>query len=299
MNDAPEINIRLDATDMEQAAAPYVLKWMTRDSEEWSRLGANIEQEFQSLIDATKSKPDQHVRDTWTGQWARSNRLTPEFLAPANKAGALEWGERILISGAASHPRTRILCLSRSIEALAPSSVLEIGSGDGLNLFALAGAHPDIAFSGLELTQSGVEAAKACRDGQAPPNHLIDYSPDPVRDRTAYRRIAFRQGNAADMPFEEGEFDLVISCVALEQMNAIKERVLREIQYVTKDWVVMIEPFRDFNDTPMRAEYCDAHDYFDARVDDLKTFGLKPVFVSTDMPQKLAYWTTWVIAKTV
>jgi len=70
------------------------------------------------------------------------------------------WRGQHLLFDAAGAPRFRSLIYGAVIEILKPHRVLEVGSGDGINLLMLAGAFPQTSFTGLELTASGLAAAR-------------------------------------------------------------------------------------------------------------------------------------------
>ena len=69
----------------------------------------------------------------------------------------------------------------------------------------------------------------------------------PLADPTAFRRIRFCQGNAPSLPFADGEFDLVTTVLALEQMERVREQALAEVARVACRHTLMIEPFREVN----------------------------------------------------
>ena len=72
---------------------------------------------------------------------------------------------------AAGGPRTRISGIQNTLSFLKPSNVLDVGCGDGLNLFALACALPGIEFAGLALTPAGV--AMALRFQKCPSSLMV------------------------------------------------------------------------------------------------------------------------------
>jgi ubiquinone/menaquinone biosynthesis C-methylase UbiE len=177
--------------------------------------------------------------------------------------------------------------MMRVIEQLRPKSVLEVGCGMGINLFVLAARFPDISFHGIDLTASGIKAIEDMSMQHSLPQHLLDYSPEASQDPTANRRIQVRQGSAAEMPYDDGSFDLVYSISALEQMEAIRPSVMAELKRVSSGHVAMVEAFRDWNRWGMRRNYIVAQDYFACRLRDLPGYGLSPAFVTDDIPSKV------------
>ena len=110
---------------------------------------------------------------------------------------------------------------------------------------------------------------------------------DPIIDRTAHRNVKLRQGDASKLPFRDGEFDLVFSFLALEQMQSVRDKALSEIARVTARNTINIEPFRDYNQLTIQKHYREARGYLDLHVNELTAFGLKPIFTFDDWPQKL------------
>ncbi|MGH7817101.1 MAG: class I SAM-dependent methyltransferase, partial [Candidatus Binatia bacterium] len=177
--------------------------------------------------------------------------------------------------------------LMRLIARLKPATVLEVGCGNGLNLFILAGRFPGIRFTGIELTTGGVAAAEAVRALPELPQAVQDFAPEPLLDPKPFDRIEILCGNAAALPFPDRSFDLLMTSLALEQMEQIRPRALAEIARVAKSHTAMVEPFFEWNATGSRRDYIVANDYFSGRISDLPGFGLTPVFSTADMPCKL------------
>lgn len=215
---------------------------------------------------------------------------------PAN-GSPWEWDDvRVLASNIAG-ARARLWFLMRAIALLNPRSVLEIGSGPGVNLLPLACRFPHIRFEGVELSTGGIEKSRASQEEETLPAGLQSFSPEPVVDLTAHRRVRFTKGSAAELPFRDGEFDLVYSSLALEQMEPIRHQALKEFARVTGRHAVMIEPFADVNTTSLRRAYVAAHDYFQGAVGDLPNYGLHPLWTTRDMPQKLWLGTALVVSE--
>ncbi|KON29287.1 hypothetical protein AC480_03400 [miscellaneous Crenarchaeota group archaeon SMTZ1-55] len=72
--------------------------------------------------------------------------------------------------------------------------VLDLGTGTGLLAIELAKTMPDLEVIGLDLSDVALEVARK----------NLQESEQPLR-------ISFKKGDAEDMPFEEGVFDLVVS----------------------------------------------------------------------------------------
>lgn len=197
------------------------------------------------------------------------------------------WQGAGMYARAIATKRVHMLFLLRAIARLKPASVLEVGCGNGLNLFILAGRFPDVRFTGIELTAGGVAAAEAVRALPELPETIQTFSPEPLADAKPFDRIRIVRGTAAAMPFHDGEFDLVFTSLALEQMEQIRWKALAEIRRVACKHTAMVEPFFDWNATGPRRDYIVANDYFSGKISDLPRFGLTPIFTTADMPCKL------------
>jgi SAM-dependent methyltransferase len=198
-----------------------------------------------------------------------------------------EWGEAGLVVRRYGLGRVHLLAMARIIRALGARTVLEVGSGTGINLFVLAALLPEVAFAGIELTATGVAQAQSVVQAATLPARLADYCPAPVADAQAHRRIDVRRGNALDLPFQAGAFDLVFTRQALEQMDMIRAPALAQIARVARSHVLLVEPFADANRDRLRRAYVAAKDYFSLPVTGLEAFGIAPVFTSRAFPQNI------------
>ena len=83
-----------------------------------------------------------------------------------------QWRLRRALAPEVGGSRFRLLLIGRMLEKLAPGSVLEVGSGNGINLLSLAGAYPQVRLAGIELTEAGHRAALATRERPALPEAI-------------------------------------------------------------------------------------------------------------------------------
>lgn len=208
-----------------------------------------------------------------------------------------EWrGERYSASDLGG-TRVRQLLLVRLLERLRPRRVLEVGCGNGVNLMLLAGRFPEVSFTGADLTREGPRVARGLQREPLLPKPMQDYAPLPLADPTAFRRVAFVSADAARLPFRDGAFDLVITILALEQMERVREPALREVARVAGRHTVMIEPFAELNERGGRLHYAVARDYFRGRIADLPRYGLAPRLALDDFPQEAFLGACLVLAE--
>ncbi|MBN1558069.1 MAG: class I SAM-dependent methyltransferase [Lentisphaerae bacterium] len=291
--------VSVEAVDLANEAlaevyAPYVHRRFEAGDPEWADRVAQARREWRRrrltaglkrLWRGPPRRPDR-VKASYEQIWGRFTfrELLPD---PGRKLYAVQWGGQGMLANAWGVPRVHLFCLMRLIETLRPASVLEVGSGRGLNLLALAARFPDVRFAGIELSERGCEAARAVAAQAALPEELAQFIPFEPRDVNAIRRIAFHGGSAAKLPFGPNAFDLVFTRQALEQMEAIRGAALSEIARVAARYTVMFEAFRDWNDTGMKRDRAAVTGYFRARIADLRAYGLEPVLVKADLPHKI------------
>ena len=208
-----------------------------------------------------------------------------------------KWGPKHYLASNRGGTRLRQLFLIRAIELLKPKRVLEVGCGNGINLLLLAGRFPKVAFTGIDLTTEGIAAAKALQQQALLPDYLQAFAPLSLSDPAAFKRIDFQTGDASALPFADKSFDLVITCLSLEQLERIRTKVFAEIARVSAGHAFMIEPFRDVNTQGMSRRYVVARDYLRAHIADLPGYGMTPLWATADMPQEAFLKACAVMAK--
>ena len=296
MQSLPDIPISVDAAAIEAAMQPFlasegeVLRWKL----EVARRGVST---LARLLSGRESERDREsieseYKDAW-GAGYRRYRLDRTDLKPK----PWHWRGRKLLLDPAAAARLRTLLFAAVIDDLKPKRILEIGSGNGINLLNLAGAFPGIEFTGLELTDEGVRQARSAQSDAEIAGILRAYSPLDTRVESAIGKIAFVQGDASAMPFEDSSFDLVMTVLAVEQMESIRAAALREIARVTRSHALMLEPFRDVNSRGLRRLYVKSRDYFRGSIDELRDYGLDPVWATDDFPQEAFLGTALVLAR--
>jgi len=191
----------------------------------------------------------------------------------------------------------RLLYLEDALTPLQPARVLEVGCGNGINLHLLSGRFPNTRFTGLEATHEGCAAARRLVSQGRLPLELQSFAPFQVADATAVSRVAIVRGLSGALPFPDQAFDVVVTSLALEQMEETRDLALSELARVASAHVVMLEPFRDVNQRGLRRRYVGAQGYFQGTIADLGRFGLAVTSTTTDMPHKAWLGTAVVVAQ--
>jgi ubiquinone/menaquinone biosynthesis C-methylase UbiE len=231
-------------------------------------------------------------------EWLSIDHRSYSLDAAPGKQSLWQWGSQRTLASNRGGTRVRQLLLIRLLEHLKPKRVLEVGCGNGINLLLLAGRFPETQFTGIDLTSEGPAAAQRVQQqNELLPTHLQTFAPLSLEDPSAFKRITFQTGDASALPFAENSFDLVITVLALEQMERIREQALNEIARVSAGHAFMIEPFREANESGIARRYVVARDYFRARITDLPAHRMTPLWATTDMPQEAFLKACAVLAK--
>lgn len=306
------LDIDIGKAELSDVLAPWVIRQWPTDAAEWREIRAKVTRKARrdrfrravrsAVIPWSNTRKDYRtpdfVHDTYSDDWTRYKLPSPADAADEIKKVYLDWHDTAYEAQVFARGRCHLLGLAKVFERLQPSTVLEIGAGPGVNLLALSAVFPGIDFSGIELTGTGVQAAKSVQ-GSAMPDAIEQIAPMPVKSRTAHQRISFQQGDARDLPFPEASFDLVFSRLALEQMEQIRDQALAEIHRVTKTHAVFIEPLRDYNRDPLRSLMTGMKNYISLSVSDLPAHGFEPVFQFADWPHKITNGAGMIVCRKV
>ena len=294
--------IELSATEIERLMAPFVHAEVEAQDPRWLKERDRLTVKsrklrrrglIKNLVGRSRGQADvrrEYQHEIWpTYQLAKR-------LVPKGHVTPIVWGDRLFLAGVMGTKRVHLALLMSAIEAVKPSRVLEVGSGVGLNILVLGARFPDIEFVGGELTPVGVDATNAVA-AKGIPDSMAAFSPQPVSQSVgALENVRALEADAGDLPFSDGEFDLVFSAHALEQMEAIRKAALGEMARVTKSHVAMVEPFVDWNESGLRRNFILAKGYFQGSVADLESLGLAVDYVTGDIPAKLTMGMGFVLA---
>jgi ubiquinone/menaquinone biosynthesis C-methylase UbiE len=217
----------------------------------------------------------------------------------STKTAPCVWGRRVFLARPYGIKRVHQFLLAKFIDTTKPKNVLEVGSGNGLNLFILSSLFPAIRFSGCELTKGGYEASKKIVLEDTLPEYIYKFSPLAPIDLKAHKLINFQMGSAEKLPYDDEQFDVIFTVLALEQMEEIRDKALRELSRVCKKYIVMVEPFRDWNNEATNRHRIRSLDYFYAKVSDLYKYGLKPLGIYDNIPNKLHYSANFLVVEKI
>lgn len=283
-----QLPLTIDHSEIEAAYLPFLLDGREGErawKSDYARRRRRALLRMVKRILGLKQRDKKAIQAEYHHAWSAGHDKY-DLGAGSRKPAAWCWRDRKLALDGMAAARLRAPLLAAVIDRLEPRKVLEVGCGNGINLFSLAGDFPDVEFTGIDLTPAGIEAAKAVQAEDRIPPALAEYIPLPNPDPTAFKRIRFIQGSAAELPFADGEFDLVYTVLAVEQMERIRDQALAEIARVSRGHVLMLEPFKDANRKGVRRLYAVSRNYFRGSIADLARFGLEPVWATDDFPQE-------------
>ena len=294
-----QLPLTIDHDAIETAYMPFLLDG--RDGErawksDYARRRRRALLRMVKRILGLKTRNKQAIQSEYHKAWSAGHGKYDVSAGP-QKPAAWRWRGRKLALDSLAAARLRAPLLAAVIDRLEPKRVLEVGCGNGINLFSLAGDFPDVEFTGIDLTPAGIEAAKAVQTKNKMPAALAEYIPLPNPDPTAFKRINFIQGSAAELPFADNEFDLVYTVLAVEQMERIRDQALAEIARVSRGHVLMLEPFKDTNRKGVRRLYAISRNYFRGSIEGLQRFGLEPLWATDDFPQEAFLGSPLVLAR--
>jgi ubiquinone biosynthesis O-methyltransferase len=124
--------------------------------------------------------------------------------------------------------RNVIFLLRKKLGFLKAKKILDVGCGDGVLSYMLAKEHATV--SGVDTSDIAIAYAK---------------------EKTKNMQIDFRQVSAYELPFDEGEFDAVVSSDVIEHLQDVNQYI-KEIKRVTKKGgaIVLSTPIR-FTEKPL------------------------------------------------
>jgi ubiquinone/menaquinone biosynthesis C-methylase UbiE len=290
----PESELQIRREDVEAVFEPFVQKTVEEHDPAWR---APVRKQKKKIARAylrrrllgwlpTHQRHESSIVDEYSQVWNSIDYSAYTLTSPAPSFKPWEWGGRRMFASTFGATRVRQLLMIRLIEELEPARVLEVGSGNGINLMLLACRFPEIEFTGVDLTVEGPRAARELQKEPTLPTAMQEFAPLPLADPTAFRRVRFVRGSAACLPLADESVDLVNTVLALEQMEQIRTQALREIARVTRRHAFMIEPFRDVNDRGWPRANVIRRDYFRGRIEDLRQYGLEPRLALHDFPQE-------------
>jgi len=148
-------------------------------------------------------------------------------------------------------------------------SILEIGCGNGFNIFPLSEKFQNKKFTGVDISSTAI---KNCEKKLSLQNN---------------KNLSFFERNAEKLDFHKNSFDLIYTVLALEQMQEIKDKVIENINYISSGNIILIEPFKDVNKNFLNKFHMKSSNYLDLSYRDLNRYNLTIIEKLENFPQKV------------
>lgn len=300
-----ESELGIDRRDLWAAFEPFALPDTAENRHAWhniarkqrKRIFKNFRRKLLGGPTKVAERTDELIKDSYGPKWDKVGYANYDPAKSHDNYAPWLWGDYQFMASTYGSARFRHLLIAALIERLQPRSVLEVGCGNGINLLLLANRFPNVTFAGVDLTESGPRLFRELKAAGALPANLAAYAPLPARDPRGFLDADVRQGSAEHLGFPDDSFDLVMSVLALEQMERIRHKALHEMARVSARWTLMIEPFRDVNRYLWPRLNIIRQDYFQGRIRDLLKVGLEPLVATEDFPQEIHLRACMVLAQ--
>lgn len=171
-----------------------------------------------------------------------------------------------------------------------PNLVYELGSGNGINIFALSLVFPDIEFVGLELTKQGVEQANIIKNN---PNKFLDafnfiYCSNQKNINSNFDNVSFHVKDVST-PNDLKRAEFLYSILAFEQMNNVFDNVVSQMPSYINGSVSLIEPFLDFNKRINENLFLKSKGYLHKSASKFNKLNPRNIKIIDEMPSKQKY----------
>lgn len=159
------------------------------------------------------------------------------------------------------------------IRSVGATSVLELGSGNGLFSAALKILNPNVEYHGIELTEQGIIASQHLLETHMESLiYITEKSSREIKD-ILQGPLKFDKGDMCRLPYGNNAFDFVFSHTAIEQMPRTYLLAFREAHRVTRRYACFIEEFREAQKNIFQRLTLWANDYFRASYRSLEKAG--------------------------
>jgi len=249
------------------------------------------------LRDKKFERSNTYVRNSYESAWSGTNLEWYQGITDKNNPTPRREGNTIFIGDGLLILSAHMQMLSHIFDQLECNSILDVGSGRGNNIIALASLNPDREFYGVELTKSGYERSLQWgHDLKIRPMPLVDIGEDVTK--IDFRKVHFFNSSATALPLQDKSVDVCFTNFALEQIPRDYPKALSEMRRVTRKYGVFIESFREslsFVDTLDLKN----RDQFRFSYKEFERYGFRPVFFSTDFIRKTKFGSGLLIAEII
>ena len=218
--------------------------------------------------------------------WSKTDLNTFYNPLSANNCSIHSFDNKYFLSSNALTTRIQQYLIIEKIKELKPSNVLEVGCGQGFQLLILSRLFPEISFVGIDQSSVGIDFAKSFK-GEI----LDEVLTKPLKykfNENLNNKLDYYVQDAKKIEIEDNSVDLVFTNLALEQMDNIKFEVISEIKRVSRNYIVMIEPFKDLNNKGIKYLHHSAKKYFNLPYSDLEDKNYKILEYQKNFPNLIS-----------
>lgn len=236
----------------------------------------------------------------------RTAEFVDKIYAGTEPISAHEWYEKQLkdikyrIDGFNVIKSNRILLKSVLIQILHgifkqmnAKTILEVGSGNGINLIGLASLDPEYNLIGVEPSKNSYLKSITWKDDEKDID-VVGFGN--TLEQVNFNKIKFINGTGFSIPLEDKSVDVSFTCAVLEQIPRDYGKVLIEMRRVTRKYCVFIEEFKEAQSLPDYF-FLYGKDMFRSSYKNFKKYGLEPVYFTTDFTQKTTHSLGLLIAR--
>lgn len=265
---------------------PYILKEFKIKDKEWEEIFKK-ETGFKRLsfkafvirlFKFGRNARDQNIiKNTYDDHYQRWESVDSWLKDLEEMAIAIVWGSKQFLCSPQALRISHLEFIKKTISDIKPETVFEVGAGNFNLISSLSKFNSKITYYGLEKSLNGINLAK----------------------KNKYQKnIKIIHGDAKKIDLPDNSIDFTYTRLALEQMEEIRDEVMSEICRITKQFILLIEPWKNVNKLSYEKAYIRRMGYFNQDFFKLaRKFNLNVVYATSDFPQKVPFKVAVVLLK--
>ena len=235
------------------------------------------------LFKASKIRKTPITKKIYNKTWKKKD--ITKWFKPDENVILHFYKNKYLMASAGLSQRIWQYLIIEKIKETKPKKVLEVASGNGANLKILAEYFDNIDFTGIDFSEAGINESIKNQNKKCEMIKPLDLK---YEKRTyPLNNLNYYLQDATNLNFDNEEFDLVFTCLGLEQMNDVKLQAIKEIKRCSKSNIVLIEPFKDLNMSGIRYLHHKSSGYFDLKYNELSDGNFKIIDYKHNYPCKI------------
>ncbi len=238
---------------------------------------------FKYFLSLKYSRSTKKTIKIYNKVWKEKNN--EKWFSKENNITVHRYGFKFFLSSNGLTQRIWQQEMINKIHEISPKNVLEVGSGNGINLKILSSNFNMINFKGIDYSIEGIKRSNELKKSLLKDNI---FRPLNINANLNSKNLDFIYANARSLPFSDKNFDLIFTILALEQMNNIVKEVLFEIKRCAARHIVLIEPFKELNNLGIKYLHHRANKYLDLDSNDFIDENYKLIEYKKKYPNKIS-----------